>query len=139
MVQKIAEGKEGNEPKLSSQYVSTIEVGGAYAQKFYPLLNFLGLRTLVITDIDTVGQDGKKCKVSDGVKTSNSCITDWFDEDGLTAQSILGKSDEEKVHDFIRIAYQTPQDPNTDCGRSFEDEFMLENLEIFLMLKLEPL
>jgi predicted ATP-dependent endonuclease of OLD family len=39
---------------LQSNYLSVIEVGGAYAHRFKDLIEFLGLTTLVITDIDSV-------------------------------------------------------------------------------------
>ena len=39
---------------LNTCYISFIEVGGAFAHIFKPLINFLGLTTLIITDIDSV-------------------------------------------------------------------------------------
>lgn len=68
--------------KLGSQYITIMEVGGAYAQLFIPLLEFLGLRSLIITDLDAVKRNGKKkleaCLVHEGETTSNSCIKHWF-------------------------------------------------------------
>ncbi|MGA3603251.1 ATP-dependent nuclease [Lysinibacillus agricola] len=37
---------------LSSQYISYIQVGGAYAHKYLDLINFLEIKTLIFTDID---------------------------------------------------------------------------------------
>jgi hypothetical protein len=68
--------------KLASQYITIMEVGGAYAQLFIPLLKFLDLRSLIITDIDSVKRNNenklKACLVHLGETTSNSCIKDWF-------------------------------------------------------------
>lgn len=68
--------------KLGSQYITIMEVGGAYAQLFIPLLEFLGLRSLIITDIDAVKRNAEKklksCLVHEGESTSNSCIKHWF-------------------------------------------------------------
>lgn len=68
--------------KLGSQYITIMEVGGAYAQLFIPLLKFLGLRSLIITDLDAVKRNSKKklesCLVHEGETTSNSCIKHWF-------------------------------------------------------------
>ncbi|MFT3849809.1 MAG: ATP-dependent endonuclease [Propionivibrio sp.] len=68
--------------KLGSQYITMMEVGGAYAQLFIPLLEFLGLRSLIITDLDTVKRNAKNkleaCLVYEGETTSNSCIKHWF-------------------------------------------------------------
>lgn len=47
MIQKCAED-------LNSSYISILEVGGAYAYRFKRLIEFLGLPTLVITDLDSV-------------------------------------------------------------------------------------
>ncbi|EJR73640.1 MULTISPECIES: ATP-dependent nuclease [Bacillus cereus group] len=38
--------------KLSSQYISYIQVGGAYAHKYLDLINFLEIKSLIFTDID---------------------------------------------------------------------------------------
>ena len=68
--------------KLGSQYITIMEVGGAYAQLFIPLLKFLDLRSLIITDLDAVKRNAKKkleaCLVHEGETTSNSCIKHWF-------------------------------------------------------------
>jgi predicted ATP-dependent endonuclease of OLD family len=68
--------------KLGSQYITIMEVGGAYAQLFIPLLEFLGLRSLIVTDLDAVKRNAKKkleaCLVHEGETTSNSCIKHWF-------------------------------------------------------------
>ena len=68
--------------KLGSQYITIMEVGGAYAQLFIPLLEFLDLRSLIITDLDAVKRNAKKkleaCLVHEGETTSNSCIKHWF-------------------------------------------------------------
>ncbi|MEC1722663.1 ATP-dependent nuclease [Schinkia azotoformans] len=37
---------------LSSQYISYIQVGGAYAHKYLELIEFLKIKTLIFTDID---------------------------------------------------------------------------------------
>lgn len=70
---------------LTSQYVTIMEVGGAYAHIFFPLLDFLDLRTLIVTDLDPV-KAGKKngktcwkaCAVHESERTSNACLKSWF-------------------------------------------------------------
>ncbi len=75
--------------KLGSQYITIMEVGGAYAQLFIPLLEFLDLRSLIITDLDAVKRNANKkleaCLVHEGESTSNSCIKHWFN----TAQATV--------------------------------------------------
>lgn len=132
MIEKV-DGETAEGPRLSSQYVSVIEVGGAYAHLFFHLLSFLDLRTLIITDLDTVNgsEHRKSCKVSEGTHTSNACITSWFDDAGIAPPSLIAKSDEEKTNGIRRLAYQIPESKGACCGRSFEDAFMLANPEIF--------
>lgn len=55
-----------------------MEVGGAYAHCFFDLLTFLELRTLIITDIDSVSPNGTGKRVAvpvaEGTFTSNGCL-----------------------------------------------------------------
>lgn len=130
MIKKMEVGLPEDAQKLSSQYMSVMEVGGAYAHKFNPLLDFLELRSLIITDLDSVRNDNgsnKACKVSEGEATSNACIRDWFNDPTLTVEQILQKTDAEKTQDLRRIAYQVTTEGASVCGRSFEGDFMLNN------------
>jgi hypothetical protein len=119
-------------PKLSTQYTSMIEVGGAYAHRFVDLLEFLELRTLIITDLDaTLVAGGTACPVHQGTATSNGCIKSWFDDDPLTLALVAGKSDADKRKGCSRIAYQCPEAAGGPCGRTFEDAFILANAAKF--------
>ena len=69
--------KGGTETQLGSQYISTVEIGGAYAHLFFRLLDFLELRALIVTDLDSgkiVNDRIKACKVSEGIRTTNGCL-----------------------------------------------------------------
>ncbi len=123
------------EPQLASQYLTVMEVGGAYAHRFHDLLTFLELRTLIVTDIDSVKPNAerkrKACLVSEGLFTSNACLKDWFEAEVTPAQ-LLAKTPAEKTIGLRRIAYQIPEgnEPGPS-GRSFEDAFILANLDRF--------
>lgn len=125
----------GDSAKLSSQYITAIEVGGAYAHRFYGLLEFLELKTLIITDLDsTLKQEnddgkmvGKKHKVVGSTNTSNAVLTNWFDNKDISAAELIGKTDNEKIKGNKKLTYQIPEDGTTACGRSFEDAFILAN------------
>ncbi|NRR22792.1 ATP-dependent endonuclease [Brevibacillus sp. MS2.2] len=115
MIKKIDATKPPEE-SLSSKYLSIVEVGGAYAHHFFAFLNFLELRTLIITDIDTVkpvvqsnGTYRNKCVVAEGTHTSNTCIKKWFGDNEITPEILINKSNEEKCNGFIRITYQVPE------------------------------
>ncbi len=124
MIKKI-DALNPNDPDLSSQYVSVIEVGGHHAHVFLDMLKFLDLSTLIITDIDS-GNDSGPCEVSAGTKTTNSCIKNWFSLDVTPAQ-LLVKTDDNKIKGRIRLSYQIPEQKGGATGRSFEDAFILAN------------
>jgi putative ATP-dependent endonuclease of OLD family len=124
------DGQNGS--NLSGKYLSIMEVGGAYAHLFYNLVDFLDLRTLVVTDLDSVdaGDNRKKCKVSAGSHSSNASVNRWFDPAGgniPTLFELLAKTDADKSQGCRRIAYQVPHTDGDACGRSFEDAFILAN------------
>lgn len=47
MVEKVA-------PELKKSYFTILEIGGAYGHRFQSLIEFLGITTLIITDLDSV-------------------------------------------------------------------------------------
>ena len=139
MIEKVDSGAIGM-PLLASQYVTVLEVGGAYAHIFFPLLQFLELPALIITDIDAVklnGTDFVKCPVHEGATTSNACIKKWFPP--VTAGTLLpidtlvSKTDAEKTRASLHLVYQVPEVATGPCGRSFEDAFMLANPALFAL------
>jgi predicted ATP-dependent endonuclease of OLD family len=125
---------------LDRQYVTLIEVGGAYAHLFFDFLAFLEIPTLIITDIDSVGEDRKKCVVSKGISTSNQTIKEWlkqytgYKEDKInTDQTLLELiqklTDDNKTHDKIHLAFQ--KEENSICPRSLEEALINVNREIY--------
>jgi predicted ATP-dependent endonuclease of OLD family len=128
----IAKFDEHNGSNLGGKYLSIMEVGGAYAHLFYKLVDFLDLRTLIITDLDSVdaADNRKKCKVSAGTHSSNASVNRWFDPGGgnsPTLAVLLTKTSDDKTLGCRRIAFQIPHEDGGACGRSFEDAFMLSN------------
>ena len=130
IIEKLEEA-EPETPKLSSQYMTTMEVGGAYAHLFFDLLDFLELRTLIITDLDSIAADRAACPVHLGTATSNACLNTWFADDRPSPAALLAKDDRSKVDNLRRIAFQQPEAPGGPCGRTFEDAFMLANPDMF--------
>ena len=131
---KLVDATLSEEKKLCRQYITTIEAGGAYAQIFYPLLDFLELKTLVVTDIDAVRViEGKrrKCPCAEGEFTSNSALKRWFDDNDISTAALLAKTDADKVRKYVRLAYQTPEVGSKHCARSYEDALILANLDRF--------
>jgi putative ATP-dependent endonuclease of the OLD family len=133
MIRKTDSAATG-EPQLGSQYVTVMEVGGAYAHRFFDLLTFLELRTLIITDIDTVEPNDTaklvSVPVAAGQFTSNGCIKAWFGKK-VSPGELLAKTPEDKLVCNRRLAYQVPEVKGGPCGRSFEDALILANLHRF--------
>ena len=131
------EGNEDTFLPLLSQNISTIEVG-AYSQIFEKFIDFLGIKSLILTDIDAmkvVGKNDKEqdvwgaCPVNEGTKTSNSAINHFLKAvtwDDLKALAV-GDRTITVGSSTICICYQ--QEENTYHARSFEDAFIHLNRE----------
>ena len=120
---------------LLSQNISVIE-SGAFAHLFRPLIEFLGIKVLIITDIDGVrSKNGKACKSELAKYTSNISLREFFNlpQDDTQFNTLLNKTFAEKiVGENIRISYQTgisQSDSVIYQSRSFEDAFICSNLD----------
>lgn len=130
-----------NEEKISSQHITVFEVGGRHAYIFQDLVNFLEIKSLTITDLDSVvGALNEKCPCDlgiEGIKTTNPTIKNWFGYENrkllitdiknnyLTVSSREKKSDTENS----LLTFQLPINETVKCGRTLEEQFLLENSE----------
>ena len=138
MIQKCDNAGEFNTQKykLPSQYYTLIEIGGAYAYKFIPFAEFLGIPCLILTDLDSVtrqvGKNGriyyKSVPVSLGETTSNETIKWWVrknkglgedDKTLIDISEIIAMSDDSKTIGKCHIEYQTLE--NGLRGHSLEE------------------
>ncbi|MGP1428897.1 MAG: AAA family ATPase [Fusobacterium sp.] len=127
---------------LLSQNISIIEVG-AYSHVFIPLFKFLGIKVLIITDIDSATKNKGKYKKSHPNKathTSNASIREFFKESGLDDgdnqfKELIEKKDTDKIKDKIRIAYQISEIEGGYQASSFEDAFISLNKDFILKNK----
>lgn len=64
---------------LGNQYISFVQVGGAYAHMYFPIVNYLGIKAIILTDLDY--RDTAKTK-SDVLSStiSNSTIKHFYKE-----------------------------------------------------------
>ncbi|MDY4641285.1 MAG: AAA family ATPase [Erysipelotrichaceae bacterium] len=121
---------------LSAQYYTLIEIGGAYAHKFIPFIEFLGVPCLILTDLDSVAdrisKGGKVVKksvvVSQGETTSNETIKWWIrrnkglpenDTSKIDLTVITSMSPDDKTRGKCHIEFQTAE--NGLCGHSLEE------------------
>ncbi len=114
---------------LCNEYVSILEVGGAYAHSFREMLEFINVRTLIITDIDSSNKKDGKCPVAQGEYTKNYTLIRWLPQKELIPELTSCKT-EYKIQENIRVAYQTNE--NGYNARSFEDAFINTNKDFFL-------
>lgn len=134
---------------LLSQNISIIEVGN-YANVFERFINFIGIKSLVVTDLDAVKKDfiknadgsiktsstGKErkadysCVVSEGERTSNPTLNFFFSGTAFNQLRILSFADKRfkkknnwivDAGGFLQIVFQTEE--NGYQARSFEDAF----------------
>ena len=130
--------RTSNTMPLLSQNISIIETG-AHSQVFRKLFDFLGIKVLIITDIDPANKNGNNrltsCSAVEATSTTNASIKSFFDISGDEVFSIVAqKSFEEKItsDNRIRIAYQIPEDENTYQPASFEDAFISLNKQFII-------
>lgn len=130
-----------NTMPLLSQNISIIETG-AHSQVFRKLFDFLGIKVLIITDIDPANKNGNNrlisCSAVEATSTTNASIKSFFDIPGDEVFSmVVQKSFAEKVtsDNRIRIAYQIPEDENTYQPASFEDAFISLNKQFIINQK----
>jgi len=137
--------KAGASPGLASQYVTQLEVGGAYAHLFFPLLDFLGLPALIVTDLDPVamikGPQREAVITHASDRTSNACIKSWFNDSTVEPLALIKLVGTGRLRSAERyLAYQVPEEGQKACGRTFEDSFVLANPSLFdLILTNDPL
>jgi len=106
---------------------------------FRKLFDFLGIKVLIITDIDPANKNGNNrltsCSAVEATSTTNASIKNFFDISGDEVFSIVAqKSSAEKITSDgrIRIAYQIPEDENGYQPASFEDAFISLNKQFII-------
>jgi len=145
MMHKIdnKENPEGDIIPLLSQNISVIEVG-AHSHIFIPLFEFLGIKVLIITDIDAANKNDNgryvKSHPKEAKYTSNASIKDFFKDTGLDELNdqfgeLVEKRPEDKIKNNIRIAYQIPETDGEYQASSFEDAFIALNKDFILKNK----
>ena len=145
MMHKIdnKEKPEGDIIPLLSQNISIIEVG-AHSHVFIPLFEFLGIKVLIITDIDAANKNDNgryvKSHPKEAKYTSNASIKDFFkdtclDEPNNEFEKLVEKIPEDKIKNNIRIAYQIPETNSDYQASSFEDAFIALNKDFILKNK----
>lgn len=128
---------------LLSQNISIIEVG-AHSHVFIPLFEFLGIKVLIITDIDAANKNDNgryvKSHPKEAKYTSNASIKEFFKDTGIDTSNnqfkeLVRKNAEDKIKDNMRMAYQIPESYGEYQASSFEDAFIALNKDFILKNK----
>ena len=140
---------------LSRQYITLIELGGSHAHRFAPLVDELGVTTLVIADLDAVIAHKTKDK-NDKPKTvlkstrpeygkmqrtANSVLKFWHPKKKLIDELAVLNENEHLCQNCdgyaLYVTYQKPiqVDSTSVIPRTFEDALILENRETLLGIK----
>lgn len=131
MIEKSAVG-------LKRNYLTILEVGGAYAHRFASLLEFIGIPYLVVTDIDSVdpSDSRKSCRAdTSGAKSSNAALKSFLNKTTIEDLSKIDAKDRILFGELCFVTYQQPTQVagypkgTTMHGRTFEECFLYENIE----------
>jgi hypothetical protein len=132
--------------ELSKRYVSLLDIGGSHAHRLQPLVERLGIPTVVIADVDPVklekdtkGREYRKAvHIGDktGLECGNDTLTSWHpkikDISGLEKPDpdhLVWKGDSGLK---VRFAWQLPiASASGQWPSSFEDSLILSNLAWF--------
>lgn len=128
---------------LLSQNISIIEVG-AYSHVFEKFFDFIGLKSLVITDIDSSKEDRTKCRVCDANAklTTNASLSffhngtnklDYFKKllfDWKILRKKKGSNWVSNRKGKLLVIYQVEE--NSYHARSFEDAFFHLNRQLII-------
>lgn len=129
-------------PKLESNYITIIEIGGSHAHKLRPLIEALDVYTLIISDVDTIGEDNKNClpNKNRNIKTNNTTLKEWIPQKDSYDELIKLKI-EDKITSKIMVCYQMPiiykreEQSNIEfLPHTFEDALIYSNIDVFMKL-----
>jgi hypothetical protein len=124
--------------KLRNRYLSFLEIGGSHAQRLRPLVERLGIPTVVITDVDPVsvkqGANGKTTREAEaiinpvGMECGNAALRKWHP----CGTALEEFADAANVwREQVWFGWQKPLQPGGSWPSSFEDAFILTNLSWF--------
>ncbi len=133
---------------LHQSYVTLLEIGGSHAHRLRPLIDHLGLLTLIVTDLDSLtGPGGSSVQpaLGTGQKTNNATLKTWVPAMDDVDSLIGAKPEAKTIKDAsdtlfaVRAAYQTPIEvtmpgagaKETAYPYTFEDALVFENLDFF--------
>lgn len=145
----------GKFPALNYSYITILEIGGSHAHRLKPLIEHLGLISLIIGDIDSTDPanngSSKQPKRNAGLVSRNATLKTWTPKlEALDALLDCENSNKELEYDeffSVRAAYQSPitvtgfngATQSEALANTFEDSLVFSNLTLFKTLTGEGL
>lgn len=133
-------------PALTSAYISLLEIGGNHAHRLKPLIEDLGIITLIVTDIDSVDPDSHRTSVRPGkgkkYVTNNSTLKQWLPgKEPIDELVDLAMTCKQSANEMVCVAYQYAT-KITFGGKSvtvypytFEEALVFSNMDLFKSMK----
>jgi predicted ATP-dependent endonuclease of OLD family len=139
--------------ELDRSYISLLEIGGSHAHRLRPLIESLGIPTLVITDLDSIKAEstGKARPImKQNLRTGNDTLKTWAPGKKLLDEVLSATLGNKMASNGkVRIAYpcatsiqfkdakDEAEEPNLECAipYTFEDALVLANLSEFRKMK----
>ncbi|WP_343237720.1 AAA family ATPase [Stenotrophomonas sp. ISL-67] len=132
-------------PELDKRYISFLDLGGRHAHRLRPLVERLGIPTVVITDIDPVelGKDSKGDAVRRAaaivdpklLECGNDTLNGWHPKKReLNLLAEPAETDQvwtDGNGGRVRFAWQAPIPKDGPWPASFEDSLILTNIDWF--------
>ncbi|EIM1708629.1 AAA family ATPase [Aeromonas dhakensis] len=132
----VPEFISNNFPDLSNRYISMLEVNGAHTHKYKALVEKLGVTTLVLTDLDSVDNNGRSCfpQRNSYQKSNNDTLKIWHPRKETLDELVdLPKTEHMTISEGapLYVAFQKPTQifDKEVLSRTFEDALILANFE----------
>ena len=120
---------------LRNQYISYVQVGGAYAKKYKPILEYLNLKSLVITDLDFDTNSETKDDVVQSLSTNatiNEFAKEVLNESAPTIQTLYSWKDSSGyiASNNICLAFQGKSD---GYARTLEEAMLAKRYNVSVL------
>lgn len=129
-------------PSLNWAYISLLEIGGSHAHTLQPLIEKLGIITLIVADIDAVLSTDKRVKAKvekrKNLHTRSSTLKKWLPKEEKIDKLLVIKK-EDKETSLVKVAYQYPKKVELNSSQTevlpntFEDALIFENENIKIL------
>ncbi len=129
---------------LAECYVTWLEIGGSHAHKLRPLIESLGLTTLIVTDLDAMTEERASIAPARGAKqkSRNATLTGWWPANS-DLDTLIDVKPDAKIKNYederfaIRVAYQCPIEiafkgkKSEVVANTLEDALVFANVDFF--------